>query len=75
MSDIKNNIDPEHYKVGGIETWDFLKAKLTPSQLAGYVKGNVIKYVSRCDHKNGVEDLEKAAWYLNHLIEEVKNGN
>lgn len=68
----KAAINPEHYKVGGIETFDYLKAKLSPSQLAGFCKGNIIKYVSRSDHKNGVEDLEKAKWYLDRLIAETK---
>ncbi len=69
--DILDKINPEHYKVGGIETFDYIKAKLSPSQLAGFCKGNIIKYVSRADHKNKVEDLKKAKWYLDKLIEEI----
>jgi hypothetical protein len=39
------------------------------------MKGNVIKYVSRERYKNGVEDLKKAKWYLDRLIEYIeKNG-
>lgn len=68
----KDNINPEHYKVGGLETWDILKAKLTSTELAGYCKGNILKYVTRCKHKNGIEDLKKAAWYLNNLIKEIE---
>tara|TARA_R110000822_G_scaffold71010_1_gene171293 strand:- start:466 stop:732 length:267 start_codon:yes stop_codon:yes gene_type:complete len=64
----KDNINPDHYKVGGIETFDFITAKTSPEQLAGYCKGNILKYVSRADHKNGVEDLKKAKWYLDKLI-------
>ena len=63
-----DNINPDHYKVGGIETFDFITAKTSPEQLAGYCKGNIIKYVTRADHKNGVEDLKKAKWYLDKLI-------
>jgi len=59
---------PAHYKVGGIETIDFIEAK----QLT-YNLGNVVKYVTRADHKdNRVEDLEKAAWYLNREIQNLK---
>jgi hypothetical protein len=55
---------PEHYKVGGIETIDFIEAK----QL-NYNLGNVVKYVTRADHKgNRLEDLEKARWYLDREI-------
>jgi hypothetical protein len=68
----KDKINPNHYKVGGIETFDYLKAKLTPTELAGFCKGNVIKYVSRADHKGKIEDLKKAQWYLNNLISELE---
>ena len=55
---------PAHYKVGGIETIDFIEAK----QLS-YHLGNVIKYVTRADHKGReIEDLHKARWYLNREI-------
>lgn len=67
-----SEVNPEHYKIGGIETWDYLKAKLSPTQLAGFAIGNVIKYCSRSDHKGKLVDLEKAAWYLNNLIIELK---
>lgn len=60
---------PDHYTQGGIETIDFIKAKLTPEEFEGYCKGNVIKYVSREGDKGGTEDLRKAAVYLDWLIE------
>lgn len=63
VADLVNS--PPHYKVGGIETIDFIEAK----QL-GYHLGNVVKYVSRADHKgNKKQDLEKAKWYLERAIE------
>ena len=53
-----------HYKVGGIETIDFIEAKSL-----GYNLGNVVKYVTRSDHKdNRLQDLEKARWYLDREI-------
>jgi len=56
---------PAHYKTGGIETIDFIEAKNL-----GYNLGNVIKYVTRADHKgNKEQDLLKAAWYLQREIE------
>jgi len=52
---------PYHYKVGGIETIDFIEAKDL-----NYNLGNAVKYISRADHKgNKKQDLEKAVWYLN----------
>ena len=67
-----DNINPNHYKVGGIETWDYLKAKLSPTQLAGFALGNCVKYISRSDHKGKIEDLRKAKWYLDKIIEEIE---
>jgi hypothetical protein len=58
---------PPHYKAGGIETIDFIEAKGL-----GYHLGNVVKYVSRADHKgNKLEDLKKAQWYLSRAIEKL----
>ena len=61
-------INPNHYKTGGIEVFDFMKAKLTPEEIKGFCKGNIIKYITRANHKNGTEDLQKAQWYLDKLI-------
>ena len=59
---------PAHYKVGGIETIDFIEAKNL-----GYNLGNVVKYITRADHKgNKLEDLRKAQWYLTRAIETAK---
>ena len=64
--DAVNN--PAHYTAGGIETIDFIEAK----QL-GYNLGNVVKYITRADHKgNKLEDLRKAQWYLTRAIERAK---
>jgi len=58
---------PPHYKVGGIETIDFIEAKGLD-----YCLGNVIKYITRADHKgNKIEDLRKAQWYLTRAISKI----
>jgi len=57
---------PPHYKTGGVETIDFIEAKDL-----NYRLGNVVKYVVRCGKKansDPVQDLEKAAFYLNREI-------
>jgi hypothetical protein len=55
---------PSHYKVGGIETIDFIEAKELDYHL-----GNVVKYISRADHKDEkLENLKKAQWYLNRAV-------
>ena len=55
---------PMHYKVGGIETIDFIEAKKLDYNL-----GNAVKYISRADHKGDrVQDLKKALWYVERAI-------
>jgi hypothetical protein len=59
---------PAHYKVGGIETIDFIEAKGL-----NYNTGNAVKYITRADHKgNRKQDLEKAVWYLNREISHMQ---
>jgi hypothetical protein len=65
----KDNINPEHYKSKSKETIERLQDNLTQGEFKGYLKGNILKYLDRYEHKNGVEDLNKAQWYLNKLIE------
>lgn len=68
VSDSVNH--PSHYNTGKIEVIDAIE-----DWQLGFHDGNVIKYVARHKHKNGVEDLKKAAWYLNRLIQnEEANG-
>jgi len=62
---------PPHYKVGGIETLDFIRAKLGIDGYVGYCVGNVLKYLSRAGHKDKKkvqEDLRKAEFYLKEAI-------
>jgi len=64
---MKDNINPNHYKQGNIETIEYIL-----DQTMNYVEGNVVKYISRYKKKNGLEDLHKAKWYLERLIKEYK---
>ena len=59
---------PLHYNKAGIETIDALEAMLVDG-FDFYLQGNIVKYLWRFRYKNGVEDLKKAQWYLNKLIE------
>lgn len=64
---------PPHYKVGGIETIQFIKAKLSKEEYVGYLRGNVLKYASRLGAKsNAPEDAGKMAWYSNELAKALK---
>ena len=59
---------PPHYNNGDIETIDAIQSALGDG-LEFYLQGNILKYVWRYRHKNNVEDLKKAQWYLNKLID------
>lgn len=59
---------PGHYTSGTIECIDAIQASMPAKEFQGYLKGNVLKYVWRYEHKGLVQDLEKAEWYLTKLI-------
>ena len=65
---------PSHYQSeSGLEVIDVIEA--FTSDLNGIEAtdtGNILKYMCRWKHKNGLQDLEKAQWYLTHLIEKIK---
>lgn len=67
---------PAHYKVGGIETIQYIKAKLTPEEYRGYLKGNLLKYSSRIGHKGAAQiDAGKAGWYANALVQAIEENS
>lgn len=63
---------PTHYTQGDIEVIDYIDqvAESYVGRDAAYA-ANVIKYVSRAPHKNGVEDIKKAVWYAERLAESM----
>jgi hypothetical protein len=65
--DMVNN--PPHYTVGGIETIDFIQAKLTVAEYKGFLKGTILAYASRIGHKDGTDDAGKIGWYAKKLQE------
>ena len=67
VSDMINH--PEHYKQFSREVIDTMQGRSTPEEFKGYLKLNAIKYISRYQGKNGVEDLSKAVWYIEKLKE------
>ena len=64
-------INPTHYKQGDIECIDAIEsATIRKKGLIAVCTAYVIKYLWRCEDKNGLEDLYKAKWYLDKLIAE-----
>ena len=68
--DMVNN--PPHYNKANIECIEAIRAA-TNEGYGCYLQGNILKYVWRYRYKGGVEDLEKAMFYLDRLIKEVKS--
>ena len=66
---------PSHYTQGEIECIEAIKYinnKLHTEGYEGYCLGNFIKYIWRCNFKNGWEDIDKAIFYLNELLTEQR---
>ena len=65
---------PNHYTSGSVECIDGIEASMSAEAFKGYCKGAALKYLWRYERKaKSLEDLKKAQWYSNKLIEEVKN--
>jgi len=63
---------PPHYTTGFVECIDAIQASMTQEAFLGYCKGNVLKYVWRAGLKGAAaQDLEKAEWYLNRMLNEL----
>ncbi len=73
--EVYGNVDmvnsPPHYNQAGIECLDAIGAA-TGEGYEYYLQGNIIKYLWRYRYKNGVEDLNKAKFYLERLIKEAE---
>lgn len=67
---------PSHYNQGGIECIDAIQSAIVSlSGAEAFYTGNAIKYLWRWKGKNGVEDLNKAIWYIEKLKELVENND
>ena len=71
MADNVNH--PAHYNTGEIEVIKYIQDKLGYDGFVGYLNGNILKYISRWRFKNGLEDLRKAQWYLNYMINYISD--
>ena len=70
MSDLnKTQVGGSHYTSKAVQPWEAMQAWMTHEEFTGFLRGNVIKYIARCNEKGGLEDLKKARHYLDRLIE------
>lgn len=74
VKEVKDNVNhPSHYTQGNIECIDAIaEATKFLRGIEATDTGNIIKYMWRWNNKNGLEDLRKARWYLNHLISHIE---
>ena len=71
--DMVNN--PPHYANGGIECIDAMIAAQGEAAVSDFCLCNAFKYIWRTKHKNGIEDVDKAIWYLNKYKELMQGQN
>ena len=76
---LKRKCETENYQVGGdhyrnmvIQPWEVMESCMSFEEFVGFLRGNVLKYLMRCNSKGGRQDLEKAQHYLTKLIEILK---
>ena len=67
MNDVVNH--PSHYETGKFECIDVMQETQGVSAVKDFCLCNAFKYLYRCKRKNGLEDIKKAIWYLNKLVE------
>lgn len=65
---------PSHYETNGVECIDAMEAAQGVSAVQDFCICNAFKYIWRCKHKNGAEDIRKAVWYLTKWLE-LERGN
>jgi len=72
---IKDDVNsPDHYTHGGIETYEYVYAKLGKQGFIDYCYGNVFKYVSRAKYKGTeIKDLRKTMWYIEKIIQVLED--
>lgn len=68
----QQQVGGSHYKSMPIQPWEAMQAWMTPDEFKGFLKGNAIKYLARCNAKGGLEDVKKAHHYTAKLIEVSK---
>ena len=75
--DKSSPVNPSYYHIGGIECIDAIKSSsISMEAYRGFLKGNIMKYLWRYDRKHRTrptEDLHKAEWYLQKLIDSYEN--
>lgn len=70
-----SQVGGDHYIQMPVQPWDAMQAWMSREAFTGFLRGNAIKYLARCDKKGGLEDLKKARHYIDRLIEVMEGGH
>ncbi len=62
-------IGGDHYTTKSIQPWDAMEAWMSKEEFVGFLRGNALKYLARCNEKGGIEDVKKAQHYLEKMLE------
>jgi hypothetical protein len=69
MSANNRMVGGTHYTSRTVQPWTAMEAWMSKEEFVGFLRGNAIKYLARCNEKGGVEDVKKAQHYIEKLIE------
>lgn len=70
LDELKDEVaHPKHYTKNGIECLEAIESSMDDESFKGYLKGNIMKYLWRYTDKGGIQDLCKAYFYLNKLLD------
>jgi len=69
MTANKRQVGGDHYVNHGIQPWDAMESWMSKEEFAGFLRGNAIKYIARCNDKGGIQDIQKAQHYIEKLLE------
>jgi len=69
MTANKRQVGGDHYVNHGIQPWDAMESWMSKEEFAGFLRGNAIKYIARCNDKGGIQDIQKAQHFIEKLLE------
>lgn len=58
-----------HYTTKSIQPWQAMESWMSKEEFVGFLRGNALKYLARCNDKGGIEDVKKAQHYIEKLLE------
>lgn len=73
MSANTKQVGGDHYRNKSVQPWEAMEAWMSHEEFVGFLRGNAIKYLARCNEKGGIEDVKKAQHYTEKLLEVLGN--